>query len=32
MTGTGSYVITIVAVIIDTIIKETRGNRKETLS
>ena len=37
LTGTGSHVITIVVIIIviiiiDTIIKETRGNRKETLS
>ena len=37
VTGTGSRVITIVVIIIviiiiDTIIKETRGNRKETLS
>ena len=33
VTGTGSHVITIVVIIIiDTIIKETRGNRKETLS
>ena len=31
-TGTGSHVITIVIIIIDTIIKETRGNRRETLS
>ena len=37
VTGTGSHVITIVVIIIviiiiDTILKETRGNRKETLS
>ena len=32
VTGTGSHVIIIVIIIIDTIIKETRGNRKETLS
>ena len=37
VSGTGSHVITIVIIIIviiiiDTIIKETRGNRKETLS
>ena len=37
VTGTGSHLITIVVIIIviiiiDTIIKETRGNRKETLS
>ena len=32
VSGTGSHVITIVIIIIDTIIKETRGNRQESLS
>ena len=32
VTGTGSYVIAIVIIIIDTMIKETRGNQKESLS
>ena len=32
VSGTGSHVITIVIIIIDTIIKETRSNRKETWS